>query len=614
MHQEADRQRSFTRRALVLGAAQAGMFGLLGARLYQLQIEEAETYALMAEENRVNQRLIIPPRGRIFDRAGRPIARNVPTYRVRIVREQTADVRGTLEALAELVPLSPSRIEEVVARSRALRPFMPVSVWEDLSWEEVSRIALAAPSLPGVVLDSRLHRDYPYGGILAHVLGYVGPVTVEEQRTDLDPLLQMPEFRIGKSGIEKSYDTLLRGRAGYKRVEVNAIGREIRELTREDGEAGQDLQLSLDLELQSFVYERLSSELSASAVVLDVDTGAVLALGSVPTFDPEAFNGNLSRAQWREWRDNARTPLVNKCIRGRYPPGSTFKMITALAALEAGLVTPQFEAWCPGHMKLGRARFHCWKEGGHGHIALKQAMAQSCDVYFYEVAKRVGVDAIAEMARRFGLGDSLGIDLPGEQAGLIPTRQWKEEAIGEPWQQGETLVAGIGQGYVLTTPLQLAVMTARLCNGARAVVPWFVRRADMARPAAISIEPDALEAVLDSMFEVVNGRRGTARRSALERQDVAMAGKTGTSQVRRITRAERAAGLHKKKDRPWKERDHALFVCYAPFEAPRYAVSVIVEHGRSGSRAAAPIARDIVTRALDLDPVGRQLAAHSWRR
>ncbi|MCB1971483.1 MAG: penicillin-binding protein 2 [Geminicoccaceae bacterium] len=606
MYQEAERLRSFTRRAIFTGAAQSALFLGIGARLYYLQVSKADDYALLAEDNRVNQRLLIPPRGRIYDIAGRPIARNVPTYRIRVIRERTRDLRRTLERLATLVELKPEAIDEVVRQAQARRAFVPVDVREGLTWEEVSRIAVRAPELPGIVVDSSLLRDYPDAEVLAHVLGYVGPVNERELKDDPDPLLKIPEFRIGKNGIEKTYDHLLRGRAGSSRVEVNAVGRAIRELARDEGDSGKDLNLSIDIELQQFCFNRLAGEKAAGAVVVDVHTGAVLAMASIPTFDPRAFNNGLSQTVWREWRDNPQHPLVNKCIRGQYPPGSTFKMVTALAALESGVVTPNYEAFCPGYMRLGRARFHCWKQWGHGRIALNQALAQSCDVYFYDVARRAGVDAIAAMANKLGLGHKLDIDVPGERGGLIPTREWKLENIGEPWQKGETLVAGIGQGFVLATPLQLAIMTARLCNGGKAVKPWFVRPTEVENVAAIDISQGSLHAVLRGMHEVINGNRGTARGARLDIPGITMAGKTGTSQVRRITRSERAQGLHKLKNRPWEELDHALFVCFAPYENPRYAVSVIVEHGESGSKTAAPIAKDIMTRALELDPIGRE--------
>ncbi len=609
-HHAADRTRTFTRRALVVGAAQVGLFGLLAGRLWHLQVDDASRYALLAEENRVNQRLIVPPRGRIFDREGRVLARNVPSYRLRIVRENTPDLARTLLDLARLIALDAAQIDEILKAARSQRAFVPVLVREGLSWDEVTTVAVHSPSLPGVVLDSTLLREYPQAEVLAHVLGYVGPVSPEEQKEDPDPLMRLPEFRIGKNGIEKAHDALLRGRAGRSRVEVNAIGREIRELDRDDGISGTDVTLSLDAELQLFCYERLSSELSASSVVVDVDTGAVLALASVPSYDPAAFTGRLSHQQWKEWRDNPRTPLVNKSIRGQYPPGSTFKMMVALAALEAGLVTPAYDVFCGGSVSLGKTKFHCWKS--HGRLAMHEAIAQSCDVYFYDLARRAGVDGIAAMARRFGLGATLGLDLPGEQPGLVPTSQWKRETLGEPWQKGETLVIGIGQGYMLATPLQLAIMTARLCNGGRAVSPWFYRdpAAEPVEIGSVGVSQASLDHVLKGMSMVVNSQRGTAYRQRLKLDGVQMGGKSGTSQVRRITRAERAANLHKRKDRPWEHRDHALFVCFAPTDRPRYAVSVIVEHGQSGSGAAAPIARDIMTRVLEIGPGVATVAAN----
>jgi penicillin-binding protein 2 len=610
VRQEADRVRSFTRRALFVGGVQTVLFGGLAARLWQLQLEESPRYRLLAEENRVSQRLIIPPRGRIADRAGRPIAQNVPTYRVRVVREQARGLETILAKLGRLIRLEPERVADVLARAQASRAFVPITVREDLTWEEVSRIAVHAPELPGVLLDSGLLRSYPQAEVLAHILGYLGPPNKQDQAADPDPLLTLPDFRMGKNGIESAYDRPLRGRAGLSRVEVNAVGREIRELDRDDGEPGDDLRLSLDLELQLFAFNRLAGELAASAVVVEVDTGAVLALASVPSYDPQVFLNGLSRRVWQELRDNPRTPLVNKCIRGQYPPGSTFKMMTALAGLEEGAISPASRVHCPGRFSLGSARFHCWKAGGHGSLNLLEAIEQSCDVYFYETARRAGVDAIARTCHRFGLGAPLGVDLPGEMPGLIPTREWKREHLKQPWHPGETVVTGIGQGFVLTTPLQLAIMTARLCNGGRAVRPWLVPGEAASAPAPpIDVPRAHLDVVLRGMRDVVHGRRGTARGAQLGLDGIEMGGKTGTSQVRRISRAERAAGAHKRKDRPWKERDHALFVCYAPVAAPRYAVAVIVEHGEGGSRTAAPIAKDIMRKALEIGPGTGELRA-----
>ena len=388
MHREGDRLRTFSRRALCLGAGQLGLFGLLAARLYYLQVISADEYALLADENRINHRLLPPARGRIFDRHGVPLARNSPTYRVLVTREQTADLRATLEALAGLIPLPEEHLQEVIAEAARRRRFVPITVQEDLNWTELSRIAVNAPDLPGVSLDAGLLRDYPMGAIMAHVLGYVGPVS--ETELNGDPLLELPDFRIGKNGIEKVYDAVLRGRAGISRFEVNALGREIKELYRYDGEPGRDLNLTIDLDLQRYVYERLSDQQSAAVVVLDVHTGDVLALASVPTFDPRAFTNGLTQDTWRELASSANSPLVNKAIGGQYPPGSTFKLVTALAALEGGVTGPDYEVTCNGSIQLGDHEFHCWKRWGHGRLKLIDAVAQSCDVYFYDLARRVG--------------------------------------------------------------------------------------------------------------------------------------------------------------------------------------------------------------------------------
>ena len=605
MHREADRLRSFSRRTLLLGAGQLAVFGVLAGRLYYLQVVAADQYALLADENRINHRLLPPARGAVLDRNGVALAHNRPTYRVLVIREQAKDVAATLAAVGRLIPLTPERIAEVMAEAKRRRAFVPITIRDDLAWSEVSRIAVHAPELPGVALDSGLLRDYPMGEVTAHVLGYVGPVA--ESELDGDPLLELPEFRIGKNGIEKTYEPVLRGRAGISRYEVNALGREIKQLYRKDGEPGTDLRLTIDLELQRHVHHRLAAEESASAVLLDAHSGEVLALASVPGFEPGAFGNGLRRDVWRALTTDLRAPLMNKAIAGQYPPGSTFKMIVALAALEAGAITPDAQVYCPGHLRFGTHTFHCWKRWGHGEVALVDALAQSCDVYFYELARRVGVDAIAAMARRFGLGARLGIDLPGERAGLVPDKAWKQAALGARWHQGETLVVGIGQGFLQTTPLQLAVMTARLATG-RAVVPSIVRGAAAQGAQAagsappIGVSDRSLTLVRRGMREVVHGERGTARAHQLGQAGIAMAGKTGTSQVRRISRSERLTGLRKNEEKPWEERDHALFVAFAPYHEPRYALAVVVEHGGSGSTSAAPIARDIMTKALELDP------------
>ena len=607
MQQEAERLRRFKRRSLLLGAGTFGLFGALAGRLWYLQLEEGQRFQLLSEENRVSQRLLLPPRGRIWDRAGHLLADNSPTYEVRVVRELAFDLQDTLEKLAKIVPLASERIEEVLRQAHARPRFVPVAVRDDLSWAEVSAIAVRAPELPGIILESGTVRRYPQGAAVSHVLGYVAPVSLPELQADPDPLLQLPDFRIGKQGLERTYDKDLRGSAGRSRVEVNAVGREIRELTREEGEPGDDLTLTLDLDLQQFAANRMAGEISGAAALVDVDDGAVRALISVPSFDPSLFQNGITNANWASLRDNRLAPMVNKAFKGEYPPGSTFKPMTAIAGLETGVIQPDTRIHCSGSTWLGNIQFHCWKKEGHGSLNLTQSLEQSCDVYHYEVARRLGIDRLAEYARRFGLGEKTGIDLPSERPGVMPTVAWKRARLGQPWHKGETLISGIGQGFVLATPLQLAIMAARLCNGGRKVSPWLVQ--DSARRAAccgqpletVGVAQEHLAVVLDGMFRVVNGGAGTARGAAMLTPGVKMAGKSGTSQVRRISKADRLSGAYKRKDIPWEQRDHALFIAFAPYDAPRYAVAVVVEHGVGGSKVAAPIARDILDRALRQD-------------
>ena len=509
------------------------------------------------------------------------------------------DVPAVLDRLSAILPLTGQEREAVLRDVAGRRSFVPVTVRENLAFSEVAEIEVNAPDLPGLSIDVGELRRYPHGDLTTHVVGYVGAVS--EADLTGDPVLALPGFRIGKSGAERQHDLALRGHAGTRQIEVNAIGRVIRELSREEGEPGQNIQLTLDLELQRFALDRLAAEISAAATVIDVETGEILVLASHPGYDGNLFTGGIDHANWQRLLNDPYTPLNNKAIAGQYAPGSTFKMVVALAALEDGVIDENEGIYCPGHLDFGNHRFHCWRRGGHGRLAMIQALAQSCDVYFYEVARRVGMDRISEIAGLLGLGRSLDLDMPGQRAGLVPTRGWKEANRGEPWLQGETLIAGIGQGFVLTTPLQLAVMTARLANGGRAVVPHMTLRvggegAPLIDPPAqpLGFDPANLELVREGMIAVTSGPTGTARRSQIAEAGFEMAGKTGTSQVRRITAAERAAGITRNQDLPWARRDHALFVGYAPIDAPRYACSVVVEHGGGGSAVAAPIASAIL--------------------
>ncbi len=599
----AELSRRITRRGLIMGGAQLALVGVLGLRMRYMQVDQADQFRVLAEENRISIRLIAPARGQIFDRNGRVIAENQPSYRIIMVREDAGDIDLVVQRLATLINLSEADQTRALTEMRESRGDTQVTVADRVSWDDISKVAINAPALPGVTPEVGLSRAYPTGPDFAHVVGYVGPISdFDLQRMENpDHLLRIPRFQIGKVGLEARHEDVLRGKAGTKRVEVNAAGRVMRELDRQEGKSGADMQLTVDNALQSYVQARLAGE-SAAAVVMDCETGDLLAISSAPSFDPNLFVRGISVSDYAVLTEDKYRPLANKSVQGLYPPGSTYKMITVLAALDAGVVRPEDTVWCPGHMDVSGRRFHCWKRGGHGHMNLETALRESCDVYYYDLAIKVGIDAMSAMAEKLGIGVRFDLPMSAVARGRAPTRDWKQESFGQPWVVGDTVNASIGQGFVLTSPLHLAVMTARLAVG-RKVEPRLVRSiAGVEQPPApaepLGFNENHMRAIRRAMFEVTNNRRGTAYGSRIITDGYRMAGKTGTSQVRNITAAERARGVIRNEDLPWERRDHALFVNYAPYDNPRIAVSVVVEHGGGGSAVAAPIARDITLQAL----------------
>lgn len=594
--------RRIARRALFVGGLQIGFGALLLGRMQHLQVDQADEYLLLAEENRIKVRLIAPARGGLYDRNGVLLAGNEQIYRVSMIREDADDVDASINNLRSLVKLDEEVLQRAL-REMDRRPHQSVTLADRLSWEELSTIAVNVPALSGITPEVGLSRVYPLGSDYAHVIGYVGRVSERdiEAAEEPDPLLQTPQFQIGKIGAEKRLEGVLRGKAGARRVEQNAFGRIMRELGRTESTTGADVQLTIDAGLQNFTQARLGTE-SASAVVMDVRNGDVLAAVSSPSYDPNLFVSGISVPDYALLRDNDHRPLHNKIVQGLYPPGSTFKMVTLLAALEAGVIGQGETVYCPGHTTVSGRRFHCWKRGGHGYVDAAKSLRESCDVYFYDLAQRAGIDRISKMARKLGLGMEHDIEMTSISDGLIPDRQWKRTRRGEEWQVGDSLNVSIGQGFVLTSPMQLAVMTARLASGLE-VSPRLVRSVDgVAEPSGVKAPLELPRSLLDiarnGMYEVVNARRGTAGRSRFDLDGVKWAGKTGTSQVRNITAVERARGVFRNEDLPWERRDHALFVGYAPYDDPKYAISVVVEHGGGGSKAAAPVARDVMLYAM----------------
>jgi len=599
----ADLSRRFTRRALFLGGAQMALIAGLGLRMRWMQIDQADEFRLLAEENRVNIRLLPPARGQIFDRNGVPVAVNEPSYRISIIREEAGDPELVLQRLAVLIGLSEEAVAEAHKEMKARRGDTPVNVADRVSWDDLSRVAVNAPALPGVSPEVGLSRYYPLGADFAHVAGYVGPVSDYDlsKIEDPDQLLLLPRFQIGKVGLEAKMEEVLRGKAGTLRVEVNAAGRIMRELGRVEGQPGADIQLTVDAALQGYCEARLSTE-SAAAVVMDVETGDILAIASAPSFDPNLFVRGISVSDYKGLTENEYRPLSSKSVQGLYPPGSTFKMVTALAALEEGIIGPEETVHCPGHLEVSNRKFHCWKRSGHGNVNLETSLRESCDVYYYDLALKLGIEKLSAMAEKLGIGVRFDVPMSAVARGRAPTRAWKKEAFGKDWVIGDTVNASIGQGYVAASPLHLAVMTARLASG-RAVQPRLIRSiGGVDQPSgqgtSLDFNESNLRMIRRAMYSVSNHSRGTAYNSRIIEDAFRMAGKTGTSQVRNISEEERRRGVTRNDDLPWNRRDHALFVNFAPFDAPKIAVSLVVEHGGGGSAAAAPIARDITLQAL----------------
>jgi penicillin-binding protein 2 len=593
-----------SRRGLIIGGLQTAFIAGLAVRMRKLQVEDASEYRLLADENRINIRLIAPARGEIYDRNGKVIARNEQSFRITIVKEDAGDIEQTLYSLSNLIKISQNNAKRVIEEIERSAPFLPVTVKDQLSFEEIARIAANSPILPGVSVEQGLSRVYPLIESYAHVVGYVGPVSDTDLKdgNESNPLLKIPRFQVGKVGIERQFEDVLRGSAGVMKVEVNALGRVMRNLDRKEGKPGNNIQLTVDTELQAYIQARLGSE-SASAVVMNCKNGEILAIASSPSYDPNKFVKGISYSDFNELRENELRPLASKTVQDAYPPGSTFKIVTALAALEANIISPKDNFSCDGKMEISNRFFHCWKKDGHGEMDLAKSLSESCDVYFYELALKVGIERINEMATQLGLGIQHDVPMSAITKGLVPNREWKLKNREQDWLVGDTVNASIGQGYVLSSPLQLAVMAARLASG-RNVKPILTKSIngqnfhDDKKFEDLKVDKVNLNIIRKALFKASNDRRGTAYGSRIINNKYRMAGKTGTSQVRNITDAERENGVTKNEDLPWKRRDHALFINFAPYDDPEIAVSVVVEHGGGGSKSAAPIARDITLQAL----------------
>jgi len=579
---------SFDRRTAMLGAVQGGIGLLLAGRLTYLAVAQNEKYELEAESNRVNLTLIPPRRGWIVDRNGTPLASNRADFRIDVIPDRLKKGANTIGELAGLLELTAVERRDLADKLEKSSGFAPVEVASGLDFEKFAAVSVRLPDMPGVVTQRGFSRYYPTGPSVGHLLGYVGTASAEDwEKEDRIPLLITPGFKIGKDGVEKQFEMTLRGYPGARRVEVTAAGRIVRDLeTREDIQ-GKPVKLAVDGALQDYAARRLGPE-SGSVVVMDCNNGDILTAASMPSFDPNSFSDGIGRIEWKMLSEDDHVPLRNKVLRGLYPPGSTVKPMVALSFLEAGL-DPDETVTCTGGLRVGNRVFHCWNRRGHGTVNMAKGIYQSCDVYFYHFAQRIGMEKIAEMARRLGLGQEYPIPVVGQSYGTVPDPEWKMRKYGREWQTFDTVNATIGQGYMLVNPLQQAVMASRIASG-RKVMPRLLFSKDQPDFESLGITQEHLDYVHQAMSDVVNGP-GTAGRARLPIEDVKLAGKTGTAQVVSLSVSSGKGG-------PWKYRDHGHFICFAPFDKPRYACAVVIEHG-GGSSAAYPVARDVMTFLYD---------------
>ena len=593
-------ENSYDRRSFVVAALGAGVGTLLATRMGYIAIAENEKYETEAESNRVNLSLIPPRRGWILDRNGAPLASNRAVFRVDVIPDRMSNPEREIAIVGELLGFDQAQMLDLRERIERARGFQPVEVESGLVYDEFAALSVRLPELPGVIPQRGYSRFYPTGCTVGHLIGYVGPASAEEYEADPNPLLITPGYKIGKTGLEKQFEQRLRGVPGARRVEVTASGRIVRQLeTREDIQ-GKPVKLTIDGPLQDYAGRRIGLE-SGSVVVMDCRSGDLLCMASMPSFDPNSFSDGIGSVEYAMLREDERVPLRNKVLKGLYPPGSTVKPMVSMALLREG-VDPAETVYCGGGLRVGNRVFHCWQRRGHGQVDMAKGIYQSCDVYFYHMAQRIGMDPIAAMARRCGMGQEFDLPVLSQFYGTVPDPAWKLEKYGSEWQAYDTVNATIGQGYMLANPLQLAVMASRLASG-RHVEPHLLFGESDGRFPPADFAPEHVALVRRAMSDVINGP-GTAGRARLPIDDVLMAGKTGTAQVVSLSVSDGTSG-------PWKYRDHGLFIFFAPFDNPRYAGAVVIEHG-GGSSSAYPIARDVMT--FLFDPVKGMEALHALEK
>ncbi len=601
----ATKLNSLNRRMFILATAKIIILGGIVSRLFFLQVKENKKYLTLSDKNRIREWKLPPIRGEFQDYFGNTIAGNFEAYQLHIIPEEVEDFRYVIYRVKELLGLSEIQFKKIIKKKNEIKPWETLIVADNLNWEKFSKINNHLYDLNGVKPVISISRDYPYKENFTHVLGYVSQANENDLLTNENIKEKfVPGLKVGKTGLERSFEKKLIGSNSVERYEVNAYGRRISQLAFQKGDKGETIKLTIDTKIQELANELLK-EKAGSICVMDIYTGAIIAMHSSPSFDPNSFVFGISQDEWQLIRNNPMKPLVNKSLSGNYSPGSTIKPIVALSALENEIISPDFTVQCKGHknpLELYGQTYHCWKKEGHGFVNLREAMKQSCDTYFYEVARRLGVDKLSVTAKEFGLGKKVFKDIfDNEKKGLIPNTEWKKNALGRNWVLGETIITGIGQGFIQTTPIQLCLMTAQIANGGFKIYPKIVENNDnqyVDKFMPLYKKARNIRIVQDAMFSSTNEVRGTSYRSRLDDPKYQFAGKTGTSQVKKITERDRELDL-KTFQIAYEERDHALYVAFGPYKNPRYALSIIIEHGGSGGTVAAPLAKELFKMIVD---------------
>ena len=616
-----NKSKTITRRMFIISVVKAGIFIAIISRLFYLQISENLKYRSLSDKNRFREWKIVPERGIIEDYFGNKIAKNTQLFQLHMLPEDVPNIEELFFKLSRIIDFDNKTQNRLIKKIKKRKPWEPIIVSENLNWEDFSKLNLFLHDLQGVKPVVSVTRKYSPEGSSSHLIGYVSDVSEKDlNNSELLRKINVPGLKTGKNGLEKTFNDMMIGSPGIQRYEVNAHGKRIKELELITGERGKNFRTTIDQDIQKFTSELLEKK-SGSVCVMDIYTGDIVVLVSNPTFDANKFVNGISNKEWQDLITNPFKPLINKSLAGLYPPGSTIKPIVALSALENDIMSTKKTVYCKGNMELYGQTYHCWKEKGHGYMNMRSAIKQSCDIYFYETARRLGIDRLSITAKDFGLGKKVLENFVEEKSGIVPNTKWKKENIGRGWVLGETLISGIGQGYFQSTPIQLCLMMAQLANGGHEIKPrivddkyklveitnaWreeFINRSkdidfNNSKIRKLYRNKENIKFVLDALYGATNEPLGTSYKSRLTRKEYIYAGKTGTSQIRRITAEERELKL-KNKDLPYEKRDHALFIAFAPYKNPRYSISVVIEHGGSGSSGAAPIAKKVIKKVLE---------------